>query len=46
MVLASVELTDVVGKGGAESKEQDMAISVNNVCHDKLPSKLYLVYPK
>ena len=44
---ASVELTDMVGRGSAENKEeQDMAISVDNVCYDTLPSKLYLVYPK
>ena len=43
---ASVELTDLEGKGSAENKEQDMATSVDNICYDKLPSKLYLVYPK
>ena len=43
---ASVELTDLEGKGRAENKEQNMATSVDNVCYDKLPSKLYLVYPK
>ena len=44
---ASVELTDMVGKGSAENKEeQDMATSVDNICYDELPSKLYLVYPK
>ena len=43
----SVKLTDMVGKGSAESKEdQHMATSVDNVCYDKLPSKLYLVHPK
>ena len=40
---ASVELTDMVGRG---NEEQDMAISVDNVCYDKLPSELYLVHPK
>ena len=40
---ASVELTDLVGRGSAEDKEdQDMAISVDNICYDKLTSKLYL----
>ena len=44
---ASVELTDMMGKGIAENKEeQDVAISVDNVCYDTLPSKLYLVYSK
>ena len=43
---ASVELTDMVGRGSAENKEeQDMAISVDNICYNILPSKLYLVYP-
>ena len=43
----SVELTDmVVGKGSAESKDQDMDTSVDNICYDQLPSKLYLVCPK
>ena len=43
---ASVELTDMVGKGGAGSKEdQDTATSVDNICYDILPSKLYQVYP-
>ena len=36
---ASVEL---VGRGDAENKEdQDMAISVDNICYDKLTSKLH-----
>ena len=44
---ASVELTDMVGRGSAEDKEdQDMAISVDNICYDKLTSKLYLVKSK
>ena len=39
---ASVELTDMVDKGSAESKEeQDMDTSVDNICYDQLPSKLY-----
>ena len=42
---ALVEMTDIVGKGSAESKEQDVDISVDNVCYDKLPSKLCLVHP-
>ena len=43
---ASVELTDLEGKGSVENKERDMATSLDNVCYDKLPSNLYLVYPK
>ena len=44
---ASVELTDLEGKGSVENKEErDMATSLDNVCYDKLPSNLYLVYPK
>ena len=40
---ASVKLTDMVGRGSAEDKEeQDTAISVDNICYDKLTSKLYL----
>ena len=39
---ASVELTDLVGRGSAENKDQDMPISVDNICYDKLTSKLYL----
>ena len=39
---ASMELTDMVGRGSAESKEeQDMDTSVDNICYDQLPSKLY-----
>ena len=39
---ASVELTDMVGRGSAENNEdQDMAISVDNICYDKLTSKLH-----
>ena len=39
---ASVELTDLVGRGSAEdTEEQDMPISVDNICYDKLTSKLY-----
>ena len=39
---ASVELTDMVGRGNAENNEdQDMAISVDNICYDKLTSKLH-----
>ena len=43
---ASVELTDLVGRGDAEDKDQDVAISVDNICYDKLTSKLYLVKSK
>ena len=43
---ASVNLTDMVGKGGAESKEdQDTATSVDNICYNILPSKLHLINP-
>ena len=36
---ASVELTDMVGKGGAGSKEdQDTATSVDNICYNLLGS--------
>ena len=38
---ASVELTDLVGRGSAENKDQDMPISVDNICYDKLTSKLH-----
>ena len=47
---ASVELTDLVGRGNAENKDQNMAedkedqdmpISVDNICYDKLTSKLH-----
>ena len=38
----SVELTDLVGRGNAENtEEQDTAISVDNICYDKLTSKLH-----
>ena len=38
----SVELTDMVGRGdGEDTEEQDMAISVDNICYDKLTSKLH-----
>ena len=43
---ASVELTDMVSRGSAESKEQDMDTSVDNICYGQLPSKLYLAYLK
>ena len=37
---ASVELTDVMGRGSAENKEeQDVATSVDNVCYEKIPCK-------
>ena len=43
---ASVELSDMVGRGGAESKEdQDTATSVDNICYDILPSKLHQINP-
>ena len=39
---ASVKLTDMVGRGDAENnEEQDTAISVDNICYDKLTSKLH-----
>ena len=37
----------MVDKGSTDSiVEQDMGTSVDNICYETLPSKLYLVYPK
>ena len=42
---AAVELADMADSNSVDSKEEQDT-SVDNVCYDKLPSKLYLVYPK